>query len=345
MKHVERSEIPPRAGKKLTNEYNFTDPDILEQQQQLTFYLHQKGFAPDSRKIYSNYTGYFLNWLLSRHLTVEATTYNDLLRFVSHCRKEGRSIKNTNLVLTSLRHYYNMLQEQKKVEHNPAANLYLKGEVQHIPHDLLEKEMLDYLYEKYQVYNDRTQRNKVILGLYIYQGIATDELKKLEADHIKLKEGKIYIPGTKQTLSKGGRQARWLQLEAQQILDLQEYLLVTRPRIIHDIQSGERLKQSTRKPDKINAIALAHQLFISLNGSDEIKVSVRFLMKDLRKINPLVKDATQIRKSVIIHWLKEKDIRTVQYMAGHSSISTTERYRAANVEELEEALKVHHPLK
>lgn len=327
--------------KKLVNEYAFTDPYIKREQDKLIFYLQQKGFAPDSQKMYSNYTGYFLNWLLSKNMTAEVTTYNDILSFINHCRKKGRSIKNTNLVLTSLRHYYSLLQ----VEDNPTANLYLKGEVQRIPHDLLEKEMLDYLYEKYQTYNERTQRNKVILGLYIYQAISTDELKKLESNHIKLKEGKIYIPGTKQTISKGGRQARWLQLAAKQILDLQEYLLVTRPKIIDDIKSGERKKQSTRKPDKINETALQHQLFISLNGSDEIKVSVRFLMDDLRKINPTVKDATQIRKSVITQWLKEKDIRTVQYMAGHSSISTTERYKSANVEELEEALKIHHPLK
>jgi integrase/recombinase XerD len=332
--------------KRLTNEYTFTDLDILGQQQQLTSYLQQKGFALDSCKMYSNYTGYFLTWLITQGITAEATTYNDLLRFINHCRKEGRSVKNTNLVLTALRHYYSMVQvDPDSYRDNPAANLYLKGEVQRIPHDLLEKEILDYLYEKYQTYNERTQRNKVILGLYIYQAIATDELKKLEPNHIKLKEGKIYIPGTKQTISKGGRQARWLKLEAKQILDLQEYLLVTRPKIIDDIKSGERKKQSTRKPDNINTSALEHQLFISLNGSDEIKTSVRFLMDDLRKINPSVKDAKQIRKSVITEWLKEKDIRIVQYMAGHSSISTTERYRAANVEELEEALKIHHPLK
>jgi len=331
-------------------EYNYTDTHIQEEQKKLSFFLHQKKYSPDSIRIYNNYTGYFLTWLTEQNLTKEATTYNDLLRFISYCRKESRSVRNTNMMLVAVRHYYSALQERKEVEHNPAANLYLKGEVQRIPHDLLEKEMLDYLYEKYpeghgQPYNERTQRNKVILGLYIYQAIATDELRKLEPQHIKLKEGKIYIPGTKQTISKGGRQARWLQLEARQILDLQEYLLVTRPKIIQDIRSGARLKYASRKPKEVREEALQHQLFISLNGSDNIKVSVGFLMDDLRKINPTVKDATQIRKSVITHWLKEKDIRTVQYMAGHSSISTTERYRAANVEELEEALKIHHPLK
>jgi integrase/recombinase XerD len=68
-------------------------------------------------------------------------------------------------------------------------------------------------------------------------------------------------------------------------------------------------------------------------------------MNDLRKINPLVKDAMQIRKSVITNCLKEKDIRLVQYMAGHKRINATEKYRAANTEELEEALKIYHPLK
>ncbi len=55
-------------------------------------------------------------------------------------------------------------------------------------------------------------------------------------------------------------------------------------------------------------------------------------------------NAESLRKSVIVNWLKDFDIRQVQYMAGHGSISSTERYRAANVGELEEALKLHHPL-
>ena len=86
------------------------------------------------------------------------------------------------------------------------------------------------------------------------------------------------------------------------------------------------------------------QLFISLNGSEHLKQSIKHLMEDLRKIDEQVKDALQLRKSVIVNWLKEKDIRYVQYMAGHRSISSTERYRAANLEELEAALKAHHPL-
>ncbi|WP_222943951.1 hypothetical protein [Pedobacter sp. N36a] len=52
----------------------------------------------------------------------------------------------------------------------------------------------------------------------------------------------------------------------------------------------------------------------------------------------------QIFYSVITEWLKEKDLRTVQYMAGHKYVSSTERYQTTTLEDLKEALNKHHPL-
>jgi len=322
--------------------YEFNDPEIIVEQTNLASYFHRKKFAPDTIKVYCNYTGYFLEWLEKE---VKEIQYQDLLQFVIYCKSEGRNPRNINLILTGVRHYFDMLQ----LTPNPATGLYLRGEKQAIPHDLLDPNELHQLYEQYPVYNERTQRNKVITGLYVYQGITTDELKKLESHHINLKEGKLHIPGTKQTHNKGGRRSRILKLKANQILELQEYLQITRPKIVEDIRTGERLKHSNqsrpaRKPKVIKEASLQQQLFISLNGSEYIKNSIVRLMEDLRKINDRVQNGVQIRKSVIVNWLKEKDIRQVQYMAGHSSISSTERYRAANLEELEEALKIHHPL-
>jgi len=320
--------------------YDFQNPEIIIEQAKLASFFHKKRFAPDTIKTYCNYTGHFLEWFHTQQQPIRLATYNHLLQFINHCQKEGRAVRNINMVLTAVRHYYDMLQ----VSPNPASGLYLRGEAKAIPHDLLNPEELHQLYEQYPVYNERTQRNKVITGLYVYQGITTDELKKLEPKHLHLKEGKMDIPGTKQTYNKGGRKSRILKLKANQILELQEYLLITRPKIINDLKTGIRQTQSTRKPDKINWPVIERQLFMSMNGSEYIKNSLKHLMDDLRKINSQVKDAQQIRKSVIVNWLKEKDIRKVQYMAGHSSISSTEKYRAANLEELEEALKIHHPL-
>jgi len=334
---LNNSEIPLKAR----NRYDFKSPEIIKKVNKLTLFFQQKHFAPDTIKTYCNYTSYFLDWQHTQEINTRSTTYNHLLQFVNHCQKQGRNPKNINMVLTAVRHYFDMLQ----LPTNPATGLYLRGEIKTIPNNLLSTEQLDQLYDQHPVYNERTQRNKAITGLYVYQGIGTDELKKLEPQHIQLQEGNIYIPSTKQTYNKGGRQSRTLKLKANQILALQEYLLVTRPKIIQDIQSGKREKYASRKPKEIKEATLQNQLFISLNGSEHIKNSVKHLMQDLRKIDPQVKDGMQLRKSVIVNWLKEKDIRQVQYMAGHSSISSTEKYRAANLEELEEALKMHHPLR
>jgi len=65
----------------------------------------------------------------------------------------------------------------------------------------------------------------------------------------------------------------------------------------------------------------------------------------LKRINPKVKHATQLRQSVITEWLKEKGLRQVQYMAGHRYVSSTERYLTTNLEDLRDALNKHHPLK
>ncbi len=186
-----------------------------------------------------------------------------------------------------------------------------------LPHDLLEKEELEELYNCYQIKDSRTHRNKVILGLLIYQGLKREELEKLRPEQLKLREGKIQIPAT------GKANSRILSLEPHQILDLQEYLLLIRPKL--QIKS--------------------ERLFTGRNDLESLTNTLLHLNHALRKINPKLKNAIQIRQSVITEWLKEKDLRTVQYMAGHRYVSSTERYQTNNLEDLKEALTKYHPLK
>jgi len=87
------------------------------------------------------------------------------------------------------------------------------------------------------------------------------------------------------------------------------------------------------------------RLFTGRNDIENLKNTLLHLGHALRKINLKVKHAMQIRQSVITGWLKEKDLRTVQYMAGHRYVSSTERYRESNLEELKEALLKYHPQK
>ena len=82
-----------------------------------------------------------------------------------------------------------------------------------------------------------------------------------------------------------------------------------------------------------------------MNGSENIKSSLYHLFKAIQKINPDIRNAKQIRSSVITYWLKNHNLREVQYMAGHKYVSSTERYQLNNLDELQKNLEKFHPLR
>ena len=68
------------------------------------------------------------------------------------------------------------------------------------------------------------------------------------------------------------------------------------------------------------------------------------LKRNARKLNPIVKNAKQIRASVITKWLKAHNLREVQYLSGHRYISSKESYLQNDIEELIEEINQYHPL-
>ncbi|MEM9337247.1 MAG: site-specific integrase [Bacteroidota bacterium] len=320
--------------------YNYEKSPFTLQLESLTSWMKKEGYAQDTIRMYSNYAGCFLEWLEGEQIAVTKASYTDLMEFIKHYQKQD-STGLLNRKLGAIRKYYEWLQFEGEIEKNPASGIYLKGRKRSVPHDLLDRETLGQLYENYHVTDERTQRNKVILGLLIYQGLTTEELHKLEPEHVKLKVGKIAIPA-------GGKtQSRTLKLQPNQILELQEYIKITRPHILAKVLAYDRKRpfyRAGRKVTEIDKAQLQRQLLISSNGSVHLKNTLKYLIRALQGINEEVKSAAQLRQSVITEWLKVKELRTVQYMAGHRYVSTTERYQSNNLEDLEEALNVHHPL-
>jgi integrase/recombinase XerD len=238
----------------------------------------------------------------------------------------------------AIRKYYEFL----KCSVPKIVNLHLKGEHYKIISGITDFKELETLYQSFppeggQVphHTNRDKRNKIILGLLVYQAINTEELSKLETYHVKLKEGKIYIPGNRR------RNSRTLELKPFQILELHEYLTEIRSQILAEIKKP---KPFGRKPDKINMTRLKDQLFISVNGSENIKHSLLHLFGAIRKKHPAITNAVLVRQSEITHWLKTMNLRQVQYMAGHKHVSSTERYKLNNLDNLQSKLEKYHPL-
>ena len=159
-----------------------------------------------------------------------------------------------------------------------------------------------------------------MLSLLVYQGVKTEELIKMEVQDVKLRDGKIEIPGG----NKSDR--RLLQLESHQVLEFYDYVNNTRKEI---------LTQSGQKTDK---------LFVGMEGGNSLDGCMFRLMFWLKKKNKLIVNAKQLRASVIVKWLKMYNLRKVQYMAGHRYISSTESYQQSEMEGLTEEVNKFHPL-
>jgi len=220
-----------------------------------------------------------------------------------------------NIRINSIRKYFEHLIEEGQIENNPVRRLRIKGAIQKIIVSPLTYTELESLYQEYVKPKDRYreekhklahQRDGIILGLMIWQGIHSGELRKIETGHVNLDEGIIYIPSTRRS---NGRE---LKLDSRQIVALHGYLT-----------------QASFKGEKLFDIHPAN--------------TVQSLVGSLKGINPIIKNAGHIRASVILHWIKMYNKRQVQYMIGHKHISSTEKYEVQELETLTDQLMKHHP--
>jgi site-specific recombinase XerD len=283
-----------------------------------TAYLQQKKLSVSTVKAYTRRSIYFLAWLQQEENSQENFTYNDLLDFMRYCTGEGMSKRNIHALLGTVRHYSNYLILQGKRNDNPAAGIFIKGLVRKLPINLLSVEEMEQLYKDYQLQLNVDSSKKIMLGLMIYQGLLGGELMRIENQDIKIIEGKIFIKGTKHS------NERLLDLQALQIPEIQNYLKANK------FKEGALFKEQVNKK----------------NLSDRnVKNRVQYMFDQLKKLNPKIINAMQIRSSIITEWLRKNNLRQVQYMAGHKYVSSTERYQTNNLEDLQSELQQHHPMK
>ena len=282
-----------------------------------TEYLQQKKLSASTVKAYTRRSNYFLAWLQQEDSSVENFTYNDVLDFMRYCTDEQKSKRNIHALLGTVRHYSNYLILQSKRNDNPAAGIFIKGLSRKLPINLLSVEEMEELFKQYSIQLNVDSSKKIMLGLMIYQGLMGGELMRIESQHIKIKEGKIFIKGTKRT------NERLLDLQALQITELQNYL------------NANKFKEG----------AMFTEQKLKILSEKNVKNRVQYMFDQLKKLNPKVINAKQIRSSVITEWLRKNNLRQVQYMAGHKYVSSTERYQTNNLDDLQNELQQHHPMK
>ncbi len=291
-------------------------------------YLKKRQFSHSTIEGSKRVILFYLKWVVMERMEPEQITYQDLLGFMKHCSKKGVSQRTVQHYLNTVRHYYDHLVEEKVIVLNPVTGIEIKGVKRKVLYQILEPHELHALYNHYPSQTHRDRRNKIMLGLLVYQGIRTEELARLTTKDVKLRDGKVDVPGSRKN------NGRLMQLESHQVMDMYDYILKARGELLEI--NPKRKTQSKIETDK---------LFIG-DGGNRYNISnfMTQLMIKTRKINPSVKNAKHIRASVITKWVKMYNLRKAQYLAGHRYISTTEGYLQNDIEGLKEEVQQFHPL-
>lgn len=260
-------------------------------------------------------------------------THKDVLRYIEHLRKNyDLSPKTLRHCLYGVKVYFNYLLVIGKRTDHPCSELYLKDRIdKQIQVDTLySTEALEHFLESCQIKRKThlLNRNKIIIGLLIYQALTVSEIIHLEVPQIDLNKGEIFIRGQDHSKAKSPK-SRTLLLKAKQVLLMYKYLNKDRKAL---------LKYNLKNPDTQIFILGQYGGAIKRHGISRIINENR--TKEAR-ITPI-----RIRQSVIANLLKkEHDARVVQVFAGHRNVATTIQYKQSEMELLQKAIAHYHPLR
>ena len=289
-----------------------------------THYLKKEGYSKSTIAYYQKAVNKFTQWAEKENIEPTVATYTEILAYVQHCQQQGAGKTGTSRYLTAIKNYYNYLVSTGEMKGNPAGSIKLQGLNRKKLYDILSPSALSVLYQNYtkQPKTDEWKhiRNVAIAGLFLYQGLTTTEVIKLEPCHINMREGIVTVPGTRRS------NERVLKMEVAQIMDLLNYMNTGR----------EKLNTNALQPSK--------QLFFTITGTSTLHHALYEIVKELQKHEPKVESLLHLRASVITKWLKKYNLRKAQYLAGHRYISSTEKYLVNDLEGLSEEINKYHPL-
>ena len=163
-------------------------------------------------------------------------------------------------------------------------------------------------------------RNNVLISLLIYQGLASDEIARLDVKDVDLDNGTIYIKASKNL------NRRTLDLTPKQMIPFKTYIDEVRDEMLVG-RTDKLILNKLGKPISVDGI---HSIFDQFKG----------IFPD-RKLNPQT-----IRMSVICNWLNEKKLQLekVQELAGHKWPGTTEKYIKVDANAERELINKYFPI-
>lgn len=283
-----------------------------------------KGFSPHTVRNYSHYLKVFEEWLTDNGIEkIENLSSEDILEFqVSLQKDEGekkRSQKTLNYYLIAVRSLLKYLLSREVEVLSPDKIALAKVSERQV--HFLDTEEMETLLDAGKLSNLNDLRDQAILHVLYSSGLRVSELVSLKTSQINLERGEFSVKG------KGGK-VRPVFLSSEAKLALESY--------------------TAARKDTNQFVFIRHFKNPQLDDKHKQPLTVRSVQRVLRdraRLAGIVKPVTphKMRHSFATTLLRNgADLRSVQALLGHSSVTTTQIYTHVTDKGLKEVHKRFH---
>jgi integrase/recombinase XerC/integrase/recombinase XerD len=279
--------------------------------------LRRRAVAEKTRRAYAIDTAQLAEWASAHGHAPATIDVRVLRRYAAGLSERGQAPATVARKLASLRGLFTALIAAGARDENPADLLSSPKRPQRLPHVLKPSEVAELL-DRIPATTPLEIRDRALFELAYASGLRAEELVSLDLESIDFDSESVRVEG------KGGK-TRIVPAGEHALRALEVYLARARPALIAD---RER-----------------RALFLSRSG---LRLSTSDVRRRLRKWIPPARSAAthphSLRHSFATHLLDGgADVRSIQELLGHASVSTTQVYTRVESRRLRSAYARAHP--
>ena len=278
----------------------------------------EKGLSANSVEAYERDYQRLKTYMDAHGVDVVRASFDDLQAFVFDTFKDVASVRTQARLIAGIHSFYRFLLYHHYIEQDPSELLETPKKELHLP-DVLSLNEIARMIAQIDMSKSESHRNRAIIEMLYGSGLRVSELVNLRLSEIYLKEGYMRITG------KGSKQR----------------LVPISP--VAAEWFGYWLQDRNALDVKAEAIDIA---FLNRRGGQLTRAMIFTIIKTLARAAGIQKTISPhtLRHSFATHLLQNgADLRIIQQLLGHESISTTEIYTHVDIRDLREAVLKYHP--
>ncbi len=279
--------------------------------------LRRRAVADKTRSAYASDTAQLAAWATDRSVEPAAIDFRALRRYAASLSEQGHAPATVARKLASIRGLFRSQVELGARDENPADLLSAPKRPQRLPRVLKPAEVAELL-DRIPATTPLETRDRALFELAYASGLRAEELVSLNVDSVDFDSESVRVEG------KGGK-TRIVPAGEYALRSLEVYLARARPALV-----VERDRRA---------------LFLSRSGR---RLSTSDVRRRFRKWIPPARNAAThphtLRHSFATHLLEGgADVRAIQELLGHASVSTTQVYTRVESRRLRSAYARAHP--